>query len=200
MLCNKKKPSTEHKSIIFRLNLKTLKEFNIKKLPIYFENLNKSLHLHFINKHNMKNLLIVAFVLFFTNTISAQVVTEEVDPNGPIMTFETETIDYGTIEKASDGKRVFKFTNTGKAPLKIESVKSSCGCTIPSYPKEEIMPGESNEIDVKYNTNKAGRFSKSVSIFTNGSPKRAILRIKGNVVDPNATAPIQKKKSMLSTQ
>lgn len=148
----------------------------------------------------MKNLVLTVLVILFSITIRAQVVTEEVDPNGPIMTFETETIDYGTIEKASDGMRVFKFTNTGKAPLKIESVKSSCGCTIPSYPKEEIMPGESNQIEVKYNTNRAGRFSKSVSIYTNGSPKRAILRIKGNVIDPNAPAPIQKKKSMLSTQ
>lgn len=148
----------------------------------------------------MKNLLLSTLILLFTMSLSAQVVTEEVDPNGSIMTFETETIDYGTVEKSSDGTRIFKFTNTGKSPLKIESVKSSCGCTIPSYPKEEIMPGESNEIKVKYNTNKPGRFSKSVSIYTNGSPKRAILRIKGNVIDPNAAAPIQKKKSMLSTQ
>lgn len=148
--------------------------------------------------HIMKNLLLLSLVVLFNITFSAQVVTEEVDPNGPIMTFEAETIDYGTIEKAADGKRIFKFTNTGKTPLKIESVKSSCGCTIPSYPKEEIMPGESNVIEVKYNTNRAGRFSKSVSIFTNGFPKRAILRIKGNVIDSNTAAPIQKKKSMLS--
>lgn len=148
----------------------------------------------------MKNILLSSLVILFTISLSAQVVTEEIDPNGSIMTFETETIDYGSIEKNSDGMRVFKFTNTGKAPLKIESVKSSCGCTIPSYPKEEIMPGESNEIKVKYNTSKPGRFSKSVSIFTNGTPKRAILRIKGNVINPNAPTPILKQKSMLSTQ
>ena len=148
----------------------------------------------------MKNILLSSLVILFTISLSAQVVTEEVDPNGSIMTFETETIDYGSIEKNSDGMRIFKFTNTGKSPLKIESVKSSCGCTIPSYPTAEIMPGESNEIKVKYNTSKPGRFSKSVSIFTNGTPKRAILRIKGNVINPNAPAPILKQKSMLSTQ
>jgi hypothetical protein len=151
----------------------------------------------------MKNLLLLAFVSLLTLTLSAQEktdsISQEVDPNAPTMTFEQETVDYGTIEKGSDGKRIFKFTNTGKSPLKIEKVKSSCGCTIPSYPKEEIMPGESNVIEVKYNTNRVGRFSKSISIYTNASTPRTVIRIKGNVIDPNAPAPIKKKKSILST-
>ena len=152
----------------------------------------------------MKNLLLATIVsVLFSITLQAQQdttnTTQETNPNAPVMSFEKETIDYGTIEKGSDGKRIFTFTNTGKSPLKIEKVKSSCGCTIPSYPKEEIMPGESNKIEVKYNTNRIGRFSKSVSIYTNAVVPRKVIRIKGNVVDPNAPAPIQKQKSILST-
>ncbi len=151
----------------------------------------------------MKNLLLVTFVSLLGFTMQAQDgadnAAKQTDPNAPIMQFEKETIDYGNIEKGSDGKRIFKFTNTGKSPLKIEKVKSSCGCTIPSYPKEDIMPGESNVIEVSYNTNRIGRFSKSVSIYTNAAVPRTVIRIKGNVINPNAPAPIQKQKSILST-
>ncbi len=158
----------------------------------------------------MRNFILIAFVTVFTLSLSAQGFSkantkeknnsgaqQEVDPNGPIIEFEKQTIDYGTIDKGANGMREFKFTNTGKSPLKITRVKSSCGCTIPIYPKQEIMPGESNVIQVKYNTNKAGRFSKSVSIYTNTVPERSVLRIKGKVVDPNSPGPIQKEKNML---
>ncbi len=159
----------------------------------------------------MKNLAILVVVALFTISVNAQInqrveganskatsnAKQEADPNGPAIKFEKQTIDYGIIDKGSDGTREFKFTNTGKAPLKIKSVKSTCGCTIPTYPKNEIMPGESAVINVKYNTNRAGRFSKSVSIFTNTVPERSVLRIKGEVNDPNRSGPIQKEKNMM---
>ncbi|MDC0178135.1 DUF1573 domain-containing protein, partial [Polaribacter sp.] len=59
--------------------------------------------------------------------------------------FEQETIDYGKIEKASEGARVFVFTNIGDKPLIIETIKSSCGCTVPKKPEAPIMPGEKGE-------------------------------------------------------
>lgn len=159
----------------------------------------------------MKNLVIIVVVALFTISVNAQKslvkeganpkattdTTQEADPNAPVIKFESQTIDYGIIDKGSDGTREFKFTNTGKSPLKIKNVKSTCGCTIPTYPKKEIMPGESGVVSVKYNTNRAGRFSKSVSIFTNTVPERSVLRIKGEVNDPNKSAPIQKEKNML---
>lgn len=161
----------------------------------------------------MKKLAVLVIVALFTISISAQKsltkegassakskTTQEADPNGPIIKFESKTVDYGVIEKGSDGTREFKFTNVGKAPLKIVNVKSSCGCTIPTYPRGEIMPGESGVINVKYNTNRAGRFSKSVSIYTNTVPDRSVLRIKGEVHDPNKAGPIQKEKNMLELE
>ena len=56
--------------------------------------------------------------------------------------FDTETIDYGKINKGADGERIFVFTNIGDAPIIIQNVQSSCGCTIPKKPEKPIMPGE----------------------------------------------------------
>lgn len=103
---------------------------------------------------------------------------------GPVMTFETTEIDYGTIEKGSDPLRVFKFKNTGTEPLVIKNARGSCGCTVPKWPKEPIMPGEEGVIEVRYDTNRIGPFTKTVTITTNEAVERHILRIKGKVVSP----------------
>ena len=71
---------------------------------------------------------------------------------GAGMLFNTETIDYGTVAPNSDGKREFVFVNNGNKPLIITSASGSCGCTVPSFPKEPIMPGAKAVIGVKYDT------------------------------------------------
>ncbi len=86
--------------------------------------------------------------------------TEEA--SGPAMTFEATTIDYGVIEQGSDRVRIFKFENTGTEPLIITKAKGSCGCTVPTYPKEPVLPGETGEIKVEYDTNRVGPFTKTV--------------------------------------
>jgi hypothetical protein len=161
----------------------------------------------------MKHILLISLTILFTFSVNAQQfgkkndnkntkadVVKKADPNDPVIKFEKLTIEYGTITKGSDGMREFNFTNTGKSPLKITRVKSSCGCTIPTYPRNQIMPGESGVIKVVYNTKKIGRFSKSVSIFTNTVPERTVLRIKGKVVDPNKPGPIRKEKNILEVE
>lgn len=118
--------------------------------------------------------------------VAAQVTTPQapapVDENGPIMTLETTEIDYGKIEQGSDPFRVFKFTNTGKAPLQVETAKASCGCTVPNYPKEPIAPGEASEIKVRYDTNRIGKFTKTITITTNEAVATRTLRITGEVI------------------
>ncbi len=101
--------------------------------------------------------------------------------DGPVMAFETEMIDYGLIEQNSDPLRKFKFTNTGNEPLVIKHAKGSCGCTVPSYPKEPIMPGESNVIEVRYDTKRLGKFTKRVTLTTNAVDAQKVLTIKGEV-------------------
>ena len=76
--------------------------------------------------------------------------------------FDQTTIDYGTIEKGANGVRVFKFKNTGDAPLIINNVRSSCGCTIPKKPKDPIMPGKTGEIEVKYDTKRVAPIRKQL--------------------------------------
>lgn len=93
--------------------------------------------------------------------------------------FKTETIDYGKIIKGAEGKRVFEFTNVGDAPLVIERVKSTCGCTVPKKPEKPIMPGETGEIEVSYDTNRLGRISKSITIFSNAKAPQKVIHIRG---------------------
>ena len=103
--------------------------------------------------------------------------------SGPMINFEIETIDYGEISKGSDGVRTFIFENTGDAPLKIQGVRSSCGCTIPKKPEVPIAPGDKGEITVRYDTNRVGVFRKTITVSTNVSSKAIIaLKIKGNVL------------------
>ncbi len=101
--------------------------------------------------------------------------------SGPQMTFETKVIDYGEVEKGSDPLRKFVFVNNGTEPLVIKTAKGSCGCTVPDYPKEPILPGEEGVIDVRYDTNRVGQFSKSVSLTTNINDEKILLTIKGKV-------------------
>lgn len=121
----------------------------------------------------------------------------EQNPNAPKIEFEQKVIDYGTIEKGADGKRVFSFTNTGKEPLIITNAKGSCGCTVPSWPREPIAPGATAEIKVKYDTNRPGPFQKSVTVNSNASNGTQLLRIKGKVIKekPVKTTPENEKKN-----
>lgn len=95
--------------------------------------------------------------------------------------FEQTTHDYGTITQGSDGTYEFIFHNRGSEPLLLNNVRSSCGCTIPEWPKEPIATGETGKIKVSYNTRILGTFSKSISVYTNSDEKPVILVIKGKV-------------------
>ncbi|MCB0403079.1 MAG: DUF1573 domain-containing protein [Flavobacteriales bacterium] len=113
----------------------------------------------------------------------------------PKMVFETEVLDYGTVEQGSNGEREFHFTNNGNAPLIITEAQKTCGCTVPSFPKEPILPGASADIKVKYDTKRLGPINKSVTIISNDERPGLVLRIKGTVVAP-ATSPEKKDAIM----
>ena len=125
--------------------------------------------------------LVVALGYSQNETATPQVVAET-EQDGPVMAFETETVDHGVIEQGSEPFRVFKFTNTGNAPLIITNAKGSCGCTVPTYPKEPIGPGESSEIKVRYDTNRLGKFTKRVTLTTNVGTEQKMLTITGEVI------------------
>lgn len=100
---------------------------------------------------------------------------------GPVMTFESMVLDYGEIDQGSDPLRVAKFTNTGTEPLIISNARGSCGCTVPEWPKDPIMPGESAEIKVRYDTKRIGMINKTVKISANDAAGTHVLQIKGKI-------------------
>ena len=122
----------------------------------------------------MKRGILLLFIGLLTLGINAQEKTAKIE-------FKSETIDYGEIAKGSDGLRVFEFTNMGEAPLVISNVRSSCGCTIPKKPDAPIMPGETGEIEVKYDTNRVGPIRKAITVTSNADTPTKVLKIKGTV-------------------
>jgi len=122
----------------------------------------------------MKYLIVV--ILLFNLSIYAQETSPQIE-------FESTTIDYGTIEIGSDGERIFSFKNIGTADLVITNVKSTCGCTIPKKPNNPILPGESSEIIVRYDTKRVGPFRKTITVSTNQKNSPFItLKLKGTVL------------------
>ncbi|MAW21805.1 MAG: hypothetical protein CMD16_05375 [Flavobacteriales bacterium] len=108
--------------------------------------------------------------------------------------FESKVVDYGVIEHNADGARKFVFTNNGTDPLIIKNAKGSCGCTVPTWPREPIAPGETAEIGVKYATNRVGKFTKTITLTTNADKKPVILTVKGEVNPPPKDAAAPEKK------
>ncbi|MGP1515309.1 MAG: DUF1573 domain-containing protein [Bacteroidales bacterium] len=99
------------------------------------------------------------------------------------ITFTEMEHDYGEVEKGGNGICEFVYKNTGKAPLMLTNVRSSCGCTIPSWSKEPLMPGQTATIKVKYNTNNVGPINKTVTVESNAKSGKTILKIKGKVIN-----------------
>jgi len=126
------------------------------------------------------NLAALSVCLFIGSIMFAQ--TDTTSKALGELSFESDVIDYGTIPHNANGERVFKFKNTGKAPLVISKVKASCGCTVPTYPKTAILPGKTGEITVKYATNRVGAFSKTLTVTSNAKESSKILKIKGEVL------------------
>lgn len=103
--------------------------------------------------------------------------------------FDKTVHDYGTIKKGADPYCTFSLTNTSKEPLVIQSATGSCGCTVPEYQKEPIMPGKTVAIKVRYDTQRVGPFEKQVTVMFQGKDQPAILKIKGVVEAPPAETP-----------
>ncbi len=139
-----------------------------------------------------KYLTIAASLLFMMSATFAQTAPNE-NPNAPEISFKDKVHDYGTIFVGGDGNCEFEFTNTGKEPLILSSVRSSCGCTVPSWPREPILPGKKETIKVKYDTNRLGAINKSVTVMSNGKNPTEVLRITGNIVKKEEASAIPEK-------
>jgi hypothetical protein len=134
-----------------------------------------------------KSILQLSFLIATFFTINLFVAQQAIAlTQGAEISFDKSTHDYGQIEKSANGECIFVFTNTGNKPLKISNAKGSCGCTVPQWPREEIAPGATGEIKVRYDTKRVGVINKSVTIQSNALNSDNITRAKkdadGNVI------------------
>ena len=133
----------------------------------------------------MKKLVFLIGILVMTVGLAkAQEETVKDNGNGPEIEFEKLVHDYGEVPYNGNGQCEFRFTNTGNEPLIIQKPKSSCGCTVPSWPKEPILPGESDVITVTYRTTKVGQINKTITVTSNAKVNSTVvLRITGKVLE-----------------
>ena len=108
----------------------------------------------------------------------------------PSIFIASDVVEYGVVNKGGDGVRTFSVVNKGAQPLLLTNCSGSCGCTVPTCPREPILPGKSADISVKYDTNRVGPISKTVTIMSN-DPKNPTktVSIRGEVKDVAAPAP-----------
>lgn len=108
----------------------------------------------------------------------------------PVMEFDKVEHDFGTIEQNAPQETIFTFKNTGDAPLIITDAKSSCGCTVPDYPKNTpIAPGETGEMLVHFNGAGQNQVTKTITVTTNTGSGTETLRIKA-FITPKGAGPV----------
>lgn len=100
---------------------------------------------------------------------------------GPTINFVNTEHDFGNIPQGTPVTHEFAFTNEGDAPLILESVKASCGCTTPDWTKAPIAPGATGVIKATFNAAAGGAFNKSITVKTNISAESTILKLRGVV-------------------
>lgn len=120
---------------------------------------------------------------------NADIIRNPVSAEGPLdtvnvakMAFTEETFNFGEVQEGDVVKHTYQFTNTGKVPLVISNASSTCGCTVPTWPKEPIEPGAEGVISVEFNTtNKRREQKKPIIITANTYPARTIVHLQGFV-------------------
>lgn len=138
----------------------------------------------------MKNVIISLLMFLFIGFVSAQD-NKSVTPE---ITFEKLVHDFGKVVQGDKTEHEFRFTNTGKEPLIISDVRSSCGCTVPEWPRNPVLPGASAFVKVKYNSNIVGTINKQVTIISNAANSPTVLRIAGSVDKmPSEILPFQQE-------
>jgi|JI102314DRNA_FD_contig_41_6688704_length_634_multi_8_in_0_out_0_1 hypothetical protein len=134
----------------------------------------------------MKKYAILAILLLFVSAAFAQEAKVEppvIKADGPVLTLEKNTHDFGDIFQGDVVEHTFKFTNTGNQPLLITNIQTSCGCTTPTWPRDPIMPGGKGELKVGFNS--AGKMNKQTKVLPiiSNSASDASITFTTNVLD-----------------
>jgi len=129
---------------------------------------------------NSKILSFTAILLMIITYTYAQ------ETDGPKFEFKESKHDFGDIRRGDKVEHIFKFKNTGTKPLVISNIITTCGCTVPSWPKEPIPPNNQGEIKVIFNsTGKIGKQNKVITIFSNSVNQKERITISANVIPDN---------------
>ena len=129
----------------------------------------------------MRNVIFLSGCLLLTCGAQAQT-PKTASVRGPIIIFERTEHDYGIIEQGADGRCEFVFTNTGDEPLIISRFQTSCGCLVPYWDQDPVLPGKKGSARLRYDTNRVGTVSKSATLTSNSINQPVlVLRIKGEV-------------------
>jgi hypothetical protein len=128
-------------------------------------------------KINYISIIIYCLLLSCTNTRHKKI-------EGTTLVFDKIIHDFGRLdwERGKTNAISFKYTNNGNAPLIINDIKTSCNCTIPNWSDEPLIPNESSQIKIVYDSKKLGRFNRTITVFYNGDSSPQKLIIKGEVV------------------
>ena len=142
----------------------------------------------------MKKLFLLTFIFAAFSMVAVAQTAEPTTPTpteetetktgGPVMSLESNTVDFGTMKQHGEPLRTVSFTNTGTEPLVIKNARGSCGCTVPTWTKEPILPGESSDIEIRYATNRLGKINKTVKITTNEGGDPHVIKVVGNILKP----------------
>ncbi len=138
----------------------------------------------------MKNIVLTMMIILMVGCVSAQ----DNKSSGPEISFDKLLHDFGNVIQGGKAEYEFRFTNTGKQPLIISDVRSSCGCTVPEWPRNPVLPGASAVVKVKYNSNIVGTINKQVTIISNALNSPTNLKIAGMVEKiPSEIMPFQQE-------
>jgi hypothetical protein len=121
--------------------------------------------------------LIITILLFSCNNYTTS--------NNAKINFPNTEHDFGLLEYKKGAEFEIEFKNSGDTPLVIQNVKTSCGCTIPKWPKKPIKPGKKEALLIKYDSAYPGKFKKTIAVFFNGEDSPVNLTIKGEVEYPD---------------
>lgn len=130
-------------------------------------------------------------VLFGMNMLMAQGLEMEAEPKAekgvPVLAFNESQYDFGDIQQGDKVTHIFKFKNEGTTPLIISNVQTTCGCTVPEWPKEPIAPGKESQIKATFNSaGKMGRQNKVITIHSNASEPITRVTLKSNVLQKDS--------------
>ncbi len=141
------------------------------------------MNIYFFSKHlfitTLSGMMLFSFI--YSESFTQELQKPE-QPVHPQLKTDIDIIEYDTIVQYSNTTRRIKVANKGNAPLQVYNVRSSSGVTVPSWPRQQIEPGEEAYIQVRYNSSSPGPINRKIIIHSNSPENTKIIKIRGYVI------------------